>query len=138
MGPLSCMKGVKPPLEIWRGHLGLLSRRGRNKRAHVTWMGNLLVFLKLQLEAWDSSPGMAGSSESLSCCLREVKFHLISEEERKIALEPHRESGLISQEGVNLKVFPEVVVGSLSSLELPHGELRDHLILSWEVRNPFL
>ena len=71
--PSTWMKGVKPHLEIGEGtqdcclgatETNVLMARGR---------GNILVYLKLWWEAWDSSPANPGNSGSLSCCVREVK-----------------------------------------------------------------
>ena len=70
---LSFLKGVKDPFEAQEGRWdfspdaavenGLLSCGGEN----------LMVFLELWQETWDSSWIMTGTSGTCSCCLRKVK-----------------------------------------------------------------
>ena len=71
--PFNCMKRVKPHLKIGEGtrecSLGAAGTNGLMSRGR----GNLLVFLELQREAWNSSPANPWNSGSLTCCFREVK-----------------------------------------------------------------
>ena len=71
--PLSHMKGVKPPLKFGEGTRDCSPGGAGTKGLISQGLGNLLVFLKLRREAWDSSAATLGNSGSLSCCLREFK-----------------------------------------------------------------
>lgn len=110
--PSTWMKGVKPHLEIGEGtqdcclgatETNVLMARGR---------GNILVYLKLWWEAWDSSPANPGNSGSLSCCVREVKppFEL-QRGARDYSGVTAGESGLNSHGRGNLNVFLELQQG---------------------------
>ena len=88
-----------------------------------------MVFLELQREAWDSSPGTTGNSGSLSCCLRGVNslFELRGGV-RDCSGVTTGESGLNLHGRWNVKVFLQVPqeVWVPSSCD---GELSESLIL---------
>ena len=89
-----------------------------------------MVCLKLQQEAWDSSPCTMGNSGSLLCCLREVKSAFeLQGQAQKCSGVMAGESGLNSHGRVNPKVFLEL----RQEVWVPascHGDLREPLMLS--------
>ena len=89
-----------------------------------------MVCLELWREAWGFSSVTMGNSESLSCCLREVKSPF---ELRRGAQECSGvmagESGLNSRGSGNLKVFLELWQEVWVPLSC-HGDLREHLMWS--------
>ena len=53
--PLELRKGIQASFRVLKGNAGLLSRPYRGKGPHLTFGGNLVVFLELQQEALCSS-----------------------------------------------------------------------------------
>ena len=59
------MKGVKPLLEFGEGTQNCFLGAAGTKGLMMHGQGNLLIFLELQQEVWDPSPGTVGNSGSL-------------------------------------------------------------------------
>ena len=127
--PLSCMKGIKPPVEFWEGTWDCSRGTAGEKGLISRWRGNLLVCLELRREAWDSSPSTTRNSGSLLCCLREVKspFELRGRV-RECSGVTAGESGLNSHWRGHLKVFLELRQEVWVPLSY-HGDLREPLML---------
>ena len=124
------MKGVKPPLKFGEGTRDCSPGGAGTKGLISQGLGNLLVFLKLRREAWDSSAATLGNSGSLSCCLREVK----SPFELRGGARDH--SGVSAGEsGFNLhgRGYLNMFLKLWQDIWIPsscNGDLREPLILS--------
>ena len=69
---LSCIKGVKDPLEAQEGKWDFSQEATAEKGLISCWGENLLDFLELRWETWGSSWVTTGISGTCSCYLRKV------------------------------------------------------------------
>ena len=108
----------------------MLSRCCRRKGPRLVLTGHLVVCLELWREAWDSSPGTTGNSESLSCCLRKVKSPFkLRGRARECSGVTRGGSGLISHGRGNVHVFLELRQEEWVPSSC-HRDLREPLMLS--------
>ena len=104
--PFTCMKGVKPHLQFREGTRDCsLDAEGTNGlKSHGR--GTHLVFLKLQWEGWDSSPGTTGNSGTTPVVSGNSSLQSSCEGECRVALESQQgNQASIRIEGGILRFF---------------------------------
>jgi len=72
--PLSCLKGVKPPVEFVENTRYGSSSHAGNDSPHLAMTGSSRGFSPAAAPVWGFSRGTTASSGSLSCGAREVMF----------------------------------------------------------------
>ena len=120
-------KGIQASFRVLKGNAGLLSRPYRGKGPHLTFGGNLVVFLELQQEALGSSTFLKVTQGTSHVASRKSSLLLSCEMESGIAL--------------------EFLQGSRASIHVEGGiqwcfsssdeDLRESLMLPQEVRPTF-
>lgn len=80
-------KGIQASFRVLKGNAGLLSRPYRGKGPHLTFGGNLVVFLELQQEALGSSRFLKVTQGTSHVASRKSSLLLSCEMESGIALE---------------------------------------------------
>jgi len=115
----------------------MLSRRCRRKGPHVALTGESRGLSRVAAGGLGSSAGTNGSSGSLSCFLREVKYLFeLRGQAREYFGVTAGESGLDLHGRGNLKVFLELRQKVWVPLSC-HGDLREPLILSLRSQESF-